>query len=108
MSTSKNIRGWLFGVPATQSVGFFPASQDCVVAECLPWQNLLSDDENVLTDFIEKMHGVPLLPQGPCFCYYFDCSSEELSGWFNGTAPTEKNIVNLAVKSRSKDILPEH
>jgi hypothetical protein len=75
-------KGWLFAVPATQSIAFFPAVQENKDAELLPWDALLTDDTS-LTQFAADMNATSVRIATSCLCFYIESSTKELKAWFD-------------------------
>jgi hypothetical protein len=75
------VEGWLFAVPSTHSISFFPAFPQCVTAELLPWQSLLID-AGMLTRFANDMKLTTVTIDPLAFCYYIHQSEATLETWF--------------------------
>jgi hypothetical protein len=78
---STQILGWLFVVPPTFSISFFPANTDSAQAELLPWPALLSD-ANRLSELADALSFVVIHVPPPCLCFCIDNSLCDLKDWF--------------------------
>ena len=83
-------RGWLFSVPATHSIAFFPEDGTCLEAECLPWESLLCN-ETALKEFVDNFQATQMLTASSCFCFYLESPPHKLSEWFENLLRTTKN-----------------
>jgi hypothetical protein len=90
---SMRCQGWLFAVPSTLSISFFPAERSCLAAEHMPWQSLFNNELR-MRQFLSGVNAAEIPVAAGCLCFYIDCDEEQLKEAFEQTR-TGKTIMQV-------------